>query len=49
MKEKRAGILLCEYYNSDFNKWGDFLNKTGDFSRHFSSLRIWLFHWIVLF
>ncbi|HET6227520.1 MAG TPA: hypothetical protein VFF27_14655 [Bacteroidia bacterium] len=35
MKEKRAGILLCEYYNSDFNKWGDFLNKTGDFSRHF--------------
>ena len=35
MKEKKAGILLCEYYNSDFNKWGDVLNKTGDFWRHF--------------
>jgi len=35
MNEKRAGTLLCEYYNSDFNQWGDFSTKTGTFWRHF--------------
>jgi hypothetical protein len=35
LKEKRAGTLLSGYYNSDFNKWGDFSSKTSDFWRHF--------------
>jgi hypothetical protein len=35
MKETKAGILLSTYYNSSFNKWGDFTTKTGDFCRHF--------------
>ena len=35
MNENKAGTLLSEYYNSGFNKWGDFSNKTGDFWRHF--------------
>lgn len=35
MNEKKAGILLAEYYNSSFNYFGDPITKKGDFCRHF--------------
>jgi hypothetical protein len=35
MNEKKAGILLVAYYNSQFNYFGDLPTKQGDFWRHF--------------